>query len=100
MSSLLINEQPKKFLRIKKVSNPYKIRIINNPNIENYKNIEKNIPKKIKFYKKVLVKPFTSRNKDNFNKSNNIGSINKNNDNSKQERQSLNDKMYLTKTMI
>ena len=97
MSSLLINEQPKKFLRIKKVSNPYKIRIINNPNIENYKNIEKNIPKKIKFYKKVLVKPFTSRNKDNFNKSNNIGSINKNNDNSKQERHSLNDKMYLTK---
>ena len=97
MSSLLINEQPKKFLTIQKGTNAYKIRIINNPNIENYQNIKKNIPKKIKFYKKVLVKSFTSRNKDNFNKSKNIKNINKNNENSKLERHSLNNKMYLTK---
>ena len=97
MSSLLLNEPQKNSFRMQKESNPNKIQTLDNQNIDKFRNSENNVSKKIQFYKKVLVKPFTSRKKDKYIKSNEVKNINKNKVNSKQNKPSLNNKMNLTK---
>ena len=97
MSSLILNEPQKNSFRMQKESNPNKIQTLDNQNIDKFRNSENNVSKKIQFYKKVLVKPFTSRKKDKYIKSNEVKNINKNKVNSKQNKPSLNNKMNLTK---
>ena len=97
MSSPSTNEPQKNSPRTQKESNPNKIQTLNYPNIDNFRNSDNNAPKKIKFYKKVLVKPFTSRKKDKYTKSNDIKKINKNHVNSKPNKLSLNNKINITK---
>ena len=98
LNKKIIKIQPINSIRIKKELILDKIQDMN---LANNENKDKNIQKKISFYKKVLVKPFTSRKKDNLNEYNNPETNNKIiNKREVQNGHNLNDKMNFTNNEI